>query len=453
MGNSPTKLSIGRRSKPVKRSLKLTDDAQCDQKKPKIEAEPLRLVDINEDCLRHIFEHLDLQDLVNVAESHVQFVPAATGAFLRYHRMQKRVFINLSNISCENDDCLEIRDDNIAAFFHHFGAIVSNLMINFLGSKKVEVGNLLQKYCSDSIVNLDLAFCSRDDFQSIDKPFTKVEKLTIIESTLSENLSQLNTWFPSLTKLELIYANFAQPKQIEVNFAHLEHLEIYNLEMDLPEPTLREVFRLNPQLKTLVLLCDYGIDFLRLLSRKLPQLEELELWAPKNRFSNFNDEKIHFKSVKKFTLNADSHRGSFVVNMPLGFNGLQELTFDGFNQFKGQLLDFVMECKDLRKLKLMPFIDDWDDLTCEDLEKVVDSMANLSELEFCADTFVVEDVIQFLSKTRKLKKVNLLFIELPLCPHFLVEIEAKWQISKHCVEMFCSNGNTDYFCFNLERKD
>lgn len=450
MGSSATKPNM-EQPKSKKRSLAPADCLQDDRKKSKIEVAPLRLTDLNKDCLEHIFELLNLQDLVNIAETDDQFVPAAISVYSRYHRSKKKVYVNLSPISYGQTDCVDV-EQNFDSFFRHFGHLTSHLLVNALGSNDIKIEASLQKYCLISLIHLDLAFCGETDFERIDEPFLRVTELTVIESQLGAKMSQLNVWFPCLNRLELVYTTLSQTDHLEVNFPNLTHLEIYTQELDLPASTMRELFRLNPQLKTLLLLYDYDVEFLQFMNQCLPQLEVLELWTPKNRFLTFGDEKVHFKKVKKFTLNASSHRGDFVVNVPFQFTCLDELSLDGFNQFKDHLLPFIRSCTDISKLNLVPFIEDWDDLTFDDLTNVIAMMPNLVELEFCADTFAKNDVVELLSNSKNLQQVYLLFIELP-STQFYDAIEKDWVVNQNVVETSCPNVYMDYYCFALKRKN
>lgn len=444
MGSSETK--------PKKRSRGQNDCLQDDPKKLKMEEAPLQLMDLNDDCLEHIFEFLNLQDLVNIAETDDVFSPAAISVYSRNRRTKKKVFVNLSPICCGQTDCVDV-ETNFDCFFRHFGHLTSHLLVNALGSNGTKIEESLQKYCLNSLRHLDLAFCDATDFEQIDKPFPHVEELTVIESKLGEKMSQLNFWFPCLNRLELVYTSLSRSDYFEVNFPNLTHLEIYTQELDIPSSTMRELFRLNPQLKTLLLLYDYDMEFLQFMNQCLPQLEELEIWAPENRFLTFGDQKVHFKMMKKFILNASSRRGDFVVNVPFQFTGLNELTLDGFNQFKDHLLPFIRNCTNISKLKLVPFIEDWDDLKYDDLKNVIEIMPNLVDLEFCADTIAMDDIVELLSNNKNLQLLHLLFIELPVSPRFLDGINKDWTVIQNSTETSFPNVLVDYHCLVLKRKN
>lgn len=252
-------------------------------------------------------------------------------------------------------------------------------------------------------------------------------QLTITKSLLGENLSRLYVWFPYLTTLKLVNVKTSKPQYLAAHFPHLKHLVIYNEKMTIPLASIIGMFRSNPQLISLVLSCDYyDVDFLQLASNCLPNLIDLELWAPNDRFISFDDETVHFKSVEKFALVGPHLRGEFVVNMPFVFANLKELTFDGFNEFKGQLINFIKANQGIQQLHLIPFIDDWDDLTFNDLISIINALPNLVNLEFCGDTFKMSDIIRLLMTNEQLQTVRVAFVDMPIWSDFFPAIKTEW---------------------------
>lgn len=210
--------------------------------------------------------------------------------------------------------------------------------------------------------------------------------------------------------------------------------------MTIPLASIVGLLRANPQLVSLVLNCDYDFDFLQLASEYLRRLTELELWAPDDRFISFDDETVRFESIEKFTLVASKVRGEFVVNMPFAFGHLKALTLDGFNEFKGHLIKFIKANRGIQQLNLIPCIDDWDDLTFEDLMSIINALPDLVELEFCGDTFEEEDIVQLLMTNKQLQTVRVSFIDVPIWPDFVPAIKTEWTLT-----VFCTSESTHFF--------
>lgn len=437
-------------SKPLHETQKRPCDdqlKQVHQKKRKIVSNQLQLVDINNDCLQKIFNCLSLEDLFNVAESHPQFSTAVRMVYSHRYR-NKKVCLNFDSINVSGVMGIEVRMDVAAIFFQHFGSTLSSLFINFHSNHDIEIEKSLQDHCANSLIDLELVSCDTSNFSAITEPFEKVEKLTITKSTLNQKLSQLNLWFPCVTCLELINVNSLQPEGLAANLQQLKSLVIHNEKMTISLATVGGLLRANPQIESLIFYSDYDADYLHLISKYLPHLRDLELWSPDDRFLDYDDEMIRFESVDKFTLVAPYPRGEFVVNMPFVFTHLRELMLDGFNEFKGQLLEFIKKNPSVTQLNLIPCLNDWDDLTCDDLTSTVNSLPNLIALTFSANTFTKNDIIRFLMQNKNLQMVCMIFIDLPIWPDFPAAIGTKWTFA-----MYYAATEIDCHFFKFNRKN
>lgn len=197
MGNVPTKTDVVA-SKPSKRSQNQICDEITSSKKPKITVDSLHLTDVNYDCLEMVFKFLDLADLVNVAESSRHFIDVAHSVYRRRYR-SKTVSLNLNPIDSEpthDHNELKIGEGIAEAFFRQFGHLVSSLSFNSMPHYAVNIEKSLLKHCADSLTALELVLCRDSNFEMLNKPLEKVEKLTITKSFLGQKLSFLNIWFP-----------------------------------------------------------------------------------------------------------------------------------------------------------------------------------------------------------------------------------------------------------------
>lgn len=351
------------------------------QKKSKIQTKPLALVGLNYDCLEAIFMHLDLMDLINMADTHEHFVPAAILVFSRrYHK--KAIYLNLGAVHC-NSTIPEINMDLGVAFFRHFGQSVSSLLLNQMDERVIDAEESLLEQCTGSLIDIKLLYCWKA-FESIKKPFAKVDNLVIKQCWLDHNLSKLNIWFPNVISLKLKYVNLSRPCSFEVNFSKLKHLMIYISELtkSITPSTISKMCYLNLQLESLIINCDYGVHFLQSISNYLVKLNVLELWLPDDGFYTFFDSKAIFASVKKFTLNYSFKWNGLMWNMPFVFPCLRELKLNGFHKFNEKLLDIVVQTKSIQKLNLMICIRAWDDTYYNELELITKMLPDLIELEF-----------------------------------------------------------------------
>lgn len=152
------------------------------EKKVKISIDPLELLNLNDDCLEAIMEHVDLSDLVNLAEAHDRFIPITCLVFSRRYR-KKKLFLNIGHIRFGDSNAFEIQK-YCEKYFQYFGQLMSRLFINFLGDRADECENLFLKQCCTNLVDLELTFCTTSTLEMIIEPFEKVKKLSITKSAL-----------------------------------------------------------------------------------------------------------------------------------------------------------------------------------------------------------------------------------------------------------------------------
>lgn len=431
MEHLPTKSSV-KMQKAEKRTQEEATDAECNPKKQKVDAIPLRLVDINDDCLQMIFEFLNLDDLVNVAEANESFIPAAVAVFSRFHRNKEFKASLFLKPELMIDD-ISLQEDAAAAFFRHFGHRLLQLSIHFYYQHSTTFEKMILQYCTDSLTKLHLYIPDGNNFNAIRKPFTMVEKLHMSHGLLGKQLSQISIWFPNLTTLELVSVNLFQLETIDLKLPRLKHLLIALT--NLSQSTICKILRANQQLESLVLRCDYDVHLLQTISRHLPQLEELGLWPPTDGFQSFGDQKFCFDHLKKFTLCC---LWRSIENISFTFTNLHELNLIGFDRFDEQISDFAKKFKSINKLSLASFyaVDD-NNLLDKDLNSIVKSLPNLTELELSANLFTADYIVQFLFKCDgNLKTVRLLFNEPPKWYQFRAKIGTKWTmvVTEHLTE-------------------
>lgn len=390
-------------------------------KRPKCAIEPLQLVDINDDCLEFIFQYLRIRDLINVAAAHDRFILASCSVFSRRckdewmyldgNTLRREFKENGSRMALKGEIIVEGKK-RLKQFFQLFAHSIANLSVQIRSNDRNSIDHrFVLKHCSAGLVKLTLNQCSDMVLRTIDKPFEGVKELCISDDFLRSNLSQLSVWFPAMDTLLLDEVNFmAQPDLC----SQLKHFEMINEDALIPLPTIKQLLRMNPQLKSLNLRCDYDADFLRTISEYLPKLEELSLFSPNDLFKSFGTQNFIFENVKKFTL-SNSHlflvtAFSDLVQLPFVFNNLRELTMIGFTSSGGPLLTFIQRNKNLEKLHLGAYFDA-STLDLQHMKALVKTLPNLAELQIDGDAFANDDLIEFLSTAQTLNKVQIMRLE------------------------------------------
>lgn len=299
-----------------KRGRESDSDDIAHEKKPKIDrVVPLQLVDINEDCLQAIFEYLNVRNLINVAETDDRFIPAACSVFSRYHRKKS---VSVCFYDEENANELVIEASTTVIFLRHFGHLISKLSLYHLSIIDPDAAIQLSifKHCSTSLAELSLNLFEEKDFHAIEQPFTNVKRLSINKCWLNSNLSLLSKWFPDLSSLSLNCV-YQLHSQTIAHFPQLKHLKIIDHFNDIDLGTINKMLHCNPQLESLVFERDCNANFLQSITKSLPQLQELELWVPNDRFRSFGKQIVRFESVKKLKLTGRNTRGpDLIENLP-----------------------------------------------------------------------------------------------------------------------------------------
>lgn len=432
--------------KPTKRSRANSNNNSPNSKKSKVVA--LQLVDINNDCLEEIFMYLDLMGLVNIAECDERFTSAAQSVYLRrYCKMKAYLYFETIHHEPGKGE-IRIHTNIAEALFRQFGHLISNLTVQWCNHYEGSIEKTLLSCRFDSLTVLRLIWLRSIDFQTLNKPFEKVEDLTIIQSFLSHELSRLNIWFPNLIRLKLYQVKFLQSETLKLKFPLLKHLEISNTLPTMSENLIIAILRINPQLESLTLRHNLDVKFLQSIAKCLPFVVKLELWEPMDGFKIFREQTISFENVKEFKLNA--RQGYDLNHMPFKFN-LQSLTLAGFNMFNGNTLNFIKQHQELRTLCLMPEITFVDDLTYDNVTSIIESLLQLVVLEFCADNFTADQLILLLSMNKNLKKMRFTFL---LPPDFVETLRqaatAEWILTEQLVKSY--SVIFEYYEMTFERK-
>lgn len=351
----------------------------------------LQLIDINDHCLDIIFEHLELMDWFNLAKSHERFIPVIRSLFSRRHR-GKKVILHSGTKFMTTSNEITVPKYMINSFIEYFGQKIQNLQIKYLAAKTEK---LITKHCADSVIVLTL--CSSINFDQINKPFEMVQSLVLDGCVLGKNSSQLNIWFPNIVSLRLRKIQSIHSASLETHFPNINHLTILDQTMEIPLNTVVNMLRLNPQLNSLslVMKCNYNVKFLRAISEYLPHLEKFILNVPNDRFASFDDQKINFETVTKFTLSEFYYNGDFIVNMPFVFHQLRELIIGGCTELNGQITNFIKQNIDLNKLTLY-FQNS--SLTYDELVSTLKFLPKLTALTLVVDSYTPEQLFQFFAE-------------------------------------------------------
>lgn len=304
-----------------------------------------------------IFEYLDFDDLVNVAQLNAEFSSNAAAVFHREY-CEKNFWIyrgfllsnnsnELMNVGMEYDaKAIEYENEyfkpatvklseeyvkleygaQILNVFKHFGHLIKRITLGVggAGQRAKLMARLISKYSSESLVDVKVGFWDIGVLNYITKPLVNVENLTLTFESTNENRRPIgiNERFPALRRLYL-HAHVAIRGFAYFSYLipHLEDLEISGAIDE--SKTFEGLISNNPQIRS-IKLSNIKPRFVQELNNLLPQLETLAL----NNFE-LDNTKIRFENVS--TLSIDYHYfGETSPDANLEFPQLQTLHIDNY---------------------------------------------------------------------------------------------------------------------------
>lgn len=281
----------------------------------------LTLIDLNVKFLEAVWRHLNLEDIINIAEAYGITVekieqleadntnPSAE-KFIKFATTLQMAAIK-KGASSQPSLLMNTR------LLQHFGYdAISKISIDYKMHDTHLIGPSILTQHHESLVSIELMNIDETTLADIVQPFPNVEHLTLIKGRLGERFSNFANWFPQLHTLHLAYLFIEKPENIESHFPNLLHFSLRNDASDsakykslISDTNVKIFIQLNPQLTSLSLSDDaaghddYGIrinqQFVYFLNRKLPHLTSLSLDILHLRQQTFrHDELVIFNSLQ-----------------------------------------------------------------------------------------------------------------------------------------------------------
>lgn len=377
-----------------------------------------RITDLKCDCLRQILNYLDFPDLLSVSDANVRLKEVACSVFACKYRDQTfAINTDRINIHSASEPFISTRAtplETIGNFLKYFGFSITKLAIfgsnNEFYTQWIEY--CVTKYCAEHLVELFFYNHTNGTMMSeLRKPFPNIENVTIIQSFLSHNISEFNSWFPKMRSLKLIDNSVANPLCIEQHFSELETLIIWlhgNRKNGFSKSNLCEAIRLNPNIKDLWFqFYSYPAngdenqmdqDLCRMVAVNMRHLDRF-VWSPDNELVQ-NGERIIFKRVKHFVTEA--------IAMNFCFKQLDELELRRVRIPMNEMIDFICKNKKLTKLKVTLDLLNLKQASSDQIVKIAKHLPKLTELILDWRIFNIDDAIKFLWICKPLMKLQLL---------------------------------------------
>lgn len=338
----------------------------------------MKIIDLNIDCLEHIFNYLNLQDLLNVAVSNTALQYAAHLVFKRKH--SQKMFVASLNVKLICRMGKEtINPTQFQSFLLVFGDYIhtialcySDLKSNDRKNRKTftkiidtfrmcythineedqkhrrlfqEVFDAVSRHSFKALVGIAFFNFPKDWFSQFSRRLSKIKYVTFYNCHLGgdNNTLLLSRVFPKISYLNIICRKNSKHNHIIAHFPYLKFLEIAIPHNEYKSSEFVSLINLNPQLLKLKMKLKESSDLIRFIAEK-SQLKIFDLCLMGSLPRN---ESIHFKRLKFFRYWCSEDR------FPFTFDQLEKLELDRMKSLSiDQISKIIKQNNELVKVVL-----------------------------------------------------------------------------------------------------
>lgn len=385
---------------------------------------------MNDDCLREIFNHLDVWNLVSVADVCSRFGQIAQERFAKNHKK-----VNFDDFVDEKKYGLAVKfksgasgwnGPRIRNFFEHFGSSIVELEIsyfhpmNFHHITPNEILMLIAAHCSGTLQVLKIYELTLENpfLMTSHTLFTYLKKLFLHFCKFKDDVWRALTNCRELTKLKI------------ENEEHCAHTTLSEFDITLPtltivslknvnQATSRQILQRNPQLKRITIdNCGSDPQMLKDVVQYAPNVEELFFKRPVNiRSSGGQAELMSFAqltSLKKLEVEFIGMSVGLLLNNMVNANVLLEhlgvfVHKSGFEVISDEFIDGVCATKTLRSLRVtFSSAFDFNKSGFFQMIQMIESLPELTKLSVrnVRRIFDANDLVEIIRKAPKLEEID-----------------------------------------------
>lgn len=195
---------------------------------------PIKITDLNDDCLEKIFDRLDLLSLFNVAVSNEWLRPAARIVYKRRIGTKVTHLIAVTGRTDVVDRGARIAVRGLKMCLQYLrclGPSISDLCIGYgdLDSQRCEyIHQYVNKYCAENLEKLFFVNKPSGRIQCFVGPFINVRNVTVSFGNLGDQLPLFPQWFPNVQRLMLNSVRMDKCI-VKMPFNDLHYLKIDNI--------------------------------------------------------------------------------------------------------------------------------------------------------------------------------------------------------------------------------
>lgn len=389
-----------------------------------------QLTDVNTDCLERIFNHLNLDDLLNIvhASSCKQLKAAADVVFECKFRKIKFI-LNSPNrlLSDSSEDYIYIKSVRKSLrLIRCFGHFVTKLVVGYPVYQKYLIPYVVD-HCIDSLRIIEFVK-GQQVFDYLTKPFLNVE-IVNFSSCLNLHLERLNVYFPSMRRLTL------DDFELSLSTKCIEHPYLEHLRINVNRNDVTPFLRFNSQLRSLRVYWGYNADAFENATKCLQQLENLEVIYCDLKCLNSN-KSIHLANLKRLRIDLlDLYQRNVWNSMhklPFLCEKLQQLILNVDNfRLSDELIDFIVKHPTITKLSIKSSYMGHT-LNGRQMMKIARALPSLRDVDFGTFQISIDDALRFVEMCTFLAKFSFIVpknYEIDELQTPLSKLGQPWQIS------------------------
>lgn len=384
---------------------------------------------LNVDCQLMIMEDLCLLDLINssIVNKHLSSVGSDIfrrrfgGKVLKIHGNRSEEEAKISDMK----DSLIITDLDVSLkLITAFSQVIPKIEIDFEFIPAARHNELMQhvnKFASNSVVEVSLKGCNGNLFQALNEPFVKIEAVQLGGklTTLKSGSLEFNELFPALRRLDIRFLQIIDYESIEREFTHLENLSVVFLdEESVTEANINNLMKKNPQI-TFIGIQAITPAFMKVVSERLPKLVKIDCEFVTKEGAYAEDVEMHFKSVKEATIKGNA----FFSPMKLSFDRLESLELRIFGGSTDDWVEFIARHSNLKTLKIHDgFVND------EQLTQIA-HMQNFVDLNVGGTPeLTVGAILHFMQNNQQLQKCYLRKLNKSMHAELRTALNQQWKV-------------------------
>lgn len=408
----------------------------------------IKFDDLNNCALLDLFDMLNLEELVNLANlsPRVREIITKYYGINKFRLHEKTLQIGFQGIPLTrnvkkmeyNEFTIKIYDMATAIrYLRNFGHLTQHIIVYNIDyhqqrSWTQNIIEYINEYCSESLRELELMFYGTFN-NTWKKPFTKLTKIEFggkcywIDSLNNINSSEI---FPLLSEIYIGKIELNSSICLANNFPHLEYVHLDRIDSNFDEDSFRKFFEMNPQIRSLKLNYVNSLAFLYLVDKMLPNLEHLDMTVGKDVLRETELGDVHFKNVKNCSVDFDYQHSKYI---PIIFDQAEELAFHKFFPDELSFVEFMTKNHNVKFLNLLS-----GGFSLEQWMLIVENMPNLVKIQKWWGLTIENDFIFGLMATEtNLKTVILFTKENEDCTTFWRRlVDSQWQVE-------CERGSSN----------